>query len=175
MTINIKRHEATTLAGRQTKIFASDFSFANSCRQMTIFCAKFIISSHFATMAIGSANPECFFVSRTNFDKVNINLTYSSLPPSIFQLSINVGHLSLLKWELLIKERICSVREFFPFRAVPYGMEYHFSCFQAGLSPYFSLLFWFAPTFPYFFTKMPYYPYFLTLSIMPGIFPCSLR
>ena len=41
----------------QTKIFACDFSFANSCRQIHIFCANFIISSHFATMAIGSANP----------------------------------------------------------------------------------------------------------------------
>ena len=34
--------------------------------------------------------------------------------------------------------------------------------------PYFSLLFWFAPTFPYFFLKMPYYPYFFTLK-------CHLR
>ena len=38
-----------------------------------------------------------------------------------------------LKWELLLKERICSKREhilsrsdFFPLRAVPYGMENHF-------------------------------------------------
>ena len=34
--------------------------------------------------------------------------------------------------------------------------------------PYFSLLFWYAPTFPYFFMKMPYYPYFFTLK-------CNLR
>ena len=51
-----------TLAGGDVptpdRNFASDFSFANSCRQITIFCAKFIISSHFATMAIGSANPD---------------------------------------------------------------------------------------------------------------------
>ena len=39
----------------------SDFSFANSCRQIHIFCAKFIISSHLATMGIGSANPEHSF------------------------------------------------------------------------------------------------------------------
>ena len=60
--MTIKRHEAMTCSGRsrfgrQTKKFTCDFSFANSCRQINIFCAKFIISSHFATMAIGSANP----------------------------------------------------------------------------------------------------------------------
>ena len=60
--MTIKRHEAMILSwrrryGARQKFSPYDFSFANSCRQIHIFCAKFIISSHLATMAIGSANP----------------------------------------------------------------------------------------------------------------------
>ena len=60
--MTIKRHGAVTKkAGGDVrtpdKNFRLPFSFANSCRQIHIFCASFIISSHLATMAIGSANP----------------------------------------------------------------------------------------------------------------------
>ena len=60
--MTIKRHEAMILSLRRRsdarqKFSPCDFSFANSCRQIHIFCPKFIISWHFATMAIGSANP----------------------------------------------------------------------------------------------------------------------
>ena len=78
--MTIKRHEAMTCSSKQYCVFSfelvaggddsdarqkftCDFSFANSCRQINIFCAKFIISSHFATMAIGSANPELYHPS----------------------------------------------------------------------------------------------------------------
>ena len=58
----IKWHKVMVLSRRRRsdarqKFSPCDFSFANSCRQIHIFCAKFIISSHLATMAIGSANP----------------------------------------------------------------------------------------------------------------------
>ena len=60
--MTIKRHEAMILSKRRRsdarqKFSPCNFSLANSCRQIHIFCAKFIISSHLATLAIGSANP----------------------------------------------------------------------------------------------------------------------
>ena len=59
--MTIKPHEMILSRGRRLdarqKFSPGDFSFANSCRQIHIFCAKFIISLHLATMAIGSANP----------------------------------------------------------------------------------------------------------------------
>ena len=63
----IKRHEAMTLSRRwssdaRQKNFTCDFSFANSCRQIYIFGAKLIISSHLATMAIGSPPWMCRWV-----------------------------------------------------------------------------------------------------------------
>ena len=61
--MTIKRHKAIILSRRRCsdarqKFSPCDFSFANSCCKIHISCAKFIISSHLATMAIGSANPD---------------------------------------------------------------------------------------------------------------------
>ena len=61
--MTIKWHEAMILnRRRRQKIFSPAISFANSCCQIHIFCAKFIISLHLATMAIGSANPVSFMI-----------------------------------------------------------------------------------------------------------------
>ena len=76
--MTIKRHETFS---RQTKNFACEFSFANSCRQIHIFCAKFIISSHFATMAIGSANPASKVWDALTWRKKMLTLPSPTPPP----------------------------------------------------------------------------------------------
>ena len=61
-----------------------DFSFANSCRQIHIFCAKFIISLHLATMAIGSVNPGKMFVEEFQ----NGCLVLGNLSKNIFDMQM---------------------------------------------------------------------------------------
>ena len=43
---------------------SGDIFFATCFRQFMIFCAKFYFSAQMATMAIGNANPEIFYISQ---------------------------------------------------------------------------------------------------------------
>lgn len=88
--MTVKRHEPVTfnqrlLSTREGKIQPPIFFFANSCRQINIFCAKIIFSSHFATMAIGSANPD----SRTSYPQFEFQSKQSVVVPKFRNFTVD--------------------------------------------------------------------------------------